>query len=165
MSDPVLEVRDLQVDIATPRGPLHAVRDISFDVLPGETVCLVGESGCGKSMTALSLMGLLPKTATARAGADRASTARICSSPAASRSTRLRGDRMAMIFQEPMTALNPAWTIGDAAHRGSPPAQAIELPGGARACGRTAGEGRHRARGGAPRASIRISCRAACASG
>jgi peptide/nickel transport system ATP-binding protein len=61
---PVLEVRDLRVTIPTPGGILQAVRGISFDVRRGETVCLVGESGCGKSLTSLALMGLLPKTAT-----------------------------------------------------------------------------------------------------
>jgi peptide/nickel transport system ATP-binding protein len=111
MSPPVLDVRDLKVDIATPRGTLHAVRGISFDVQAGETVCIVGESGCGKSMTALALMGLLPKTAKpqatriALAGEDLQ-----LAKPAALNA--LRGNRMAMIFQEPMTALNPAWTIG-----------------------------------------------------
>ena len=61
--------RSLSVDIATPRGTLHAVRDVSFDVGRGETLCLVGESGCGKSMTALALMGLLPRAARAHARA------------------------------------------------------------------------------------------------
>ena len=61
---PLLRVSGLRVDIATPRGTLRAVRGISFDVKAGETFCLVGESGCGKSMTAMSIMGLLPKVAT-----------------------------------------------------------------------------------------------------
>jgi peptide/nickel transport system ATP-binding protein len=109
---PLLSVADLTVDIATPRGVLHAVRGISFDISAGETLCLVGESGCGKSMTALSLMGLLPHAAKRNAahllfeGQELAKT----SSRALA---ALRGDRMAMIFQEPMTALNPAYTIGD----------------------------------------------------
>ncbi len=111
MNKPVLEVADLHVDIATPRGMLTAVRGISFDVVAGETVCIVGESGCGKSMTALALMGLLPKSAKSRAtrivlSGEDLSTVKISALNA------LRGDRMAMIFQEPMTALNPAWTIG-----------------------------------------------------
>ena len=109
---PLLEFDGLTVDIATPRGELHAVRDVSFRIERGETLCLVGESGCGKSMTAFALMGLLPPTArrTARKfrfegeDLDRASAARL---------SALRGDRMAMVFQEPMTALNPAYTIGD----------------------------------------------------
>jgi len=109
---PLLEVDGLTVDIATPRGVLHAVRDVSFRIDRGETLCLVGESGCGKSMTAFALMGLLPQTASRTArrfrfeGEDltRASAARLGA---------LRGDRMAIVFQEPMTALNPAYTIGD----------------------------------------------------
>ena len=108
MPSPLLSVAELAVDIATPRGTLHAVRNISFDIGPGETLCLVGESGCGKSMTALALMGLLPGAATRRArhllfeGED-----------LARRVADLRGNRIAMVFQEPMTALNPAYTIGD----------------------------------------------------
>ena len=112
MTPPLLSVADLRVEIATPRGVLHAVRGISFDIRAGETLCLVGESGCGKSMTALALMGLLPRAAVRSAahltfeGNELATT-----SPRALAS--LRGNRMAMIFQEPMTALNPAYTIGD----------------------------------------------------
>ncbi|HEY6512913.1 MAG TPA: ABC transporter ATP-binding protein, partial [Burkholderiaceae bacterium] len=83
----------------------------SFEVLPGETVCLVGESGCGKSMTALSLMGLLPKTATARAGRIVLS-GRDLQLTSSKSLNALRGDRMTMIFQEPMTALNPLHTVG-----------------------------------------------------
>jgi peptide/nickel transport system ATP-binding protein len=108
----LVDIEGLCVDIATPRGTLHAVRDISFCIERGETLGLVGESGCGKSMTAFALMGLLPRTATRRArrltfqGEDLAGLS-------AARLTALRGDRMAMVFQEPMTALNPAYTIGD----------------------------------------------------
>ena len=60
----VLDVQGLKVSIATPAGPLQAVRDVSFQVRRGETLCIVGESGCGKSMTSLALMSLLPKAAT-----------------------------------------------------------------------------------------------------
>ncbi|BAT59036.1 oligopeptide transport ATP-binding protein OppD [Variibacter gotjawalensis] len=109
--EPILSVANLRVDLKTPRGTLHAVRGISFDIAPGETLCLVGESGCGKSMTALSLMGLLPGSAT------RTSDTLTFEGRDLTRSMkelmRLRGNRMAMIFQEPMTALNPAYTIGD----------------------------------------------------
>jgi peptide/nickel transport system ATP-binding protein len=110
--EPLLKVEGLSVDIRTPSGPLHAVRDVSFDVGRGETVCLVGESGCGKSITSLAIMGLLPRAAEARArrlafdGIDLMRLGR-------SGRNGLRGNRMAMIFQEPMTALNPAWTIGE----------------------------------------------------
>jgi peptide/nickel transport system ATP-binding protein len=111
-AETVLEVEGLDVDIRTERGVLHPVRDVSFSVARGETLCLVGESGCGKSITSLSIMGLLPKTATRRArglrflGEDLATAGR-------KRINALRGDRMAMVFQEPMTALNPAYTIGE----------------------------------------------------
>ena len=112
MADALLDVEDLVVDIATPRGTLHAVRNVSFRIARGETLCLVGESGCGKSITAFALMGLLPRTATRRArsllveGEDltRASPKRL---------SQLRGNRMTMVFQEPMTALNPAYSIGN----------------------------------------------------
>jgi peptide/nickel transport system ATP-binding protein len=111
-SDPVLDVQDLSVDIATPHGLLRAVRNVSFQVRQGETLCIVGESGCGKSITSLALMSLLPSAAKRRAtslrllGEDllRATSKRV---------NALRGNRMAMIFQEPMTALNPAYTIGN----------------------------------------------------
>ncbi|GAB1579261.1 ABC transporter ATP-binding protein [Bordetella petrii] len=127
----VLDVQDLRVDIDTPRGALHAVRGVSFQVRRGETLCLVGESGCGKSMTSLAIMGLLPRTA-------RRSTGRLAvlgedlSRAGRRRVNALRGNKMAMIFQEPMTALNPAYTIGEQLaehyrhHRGAGAAQARE---------------------------------------
>jgi peptide/nickel transport system ATP-binding protein len=127
----LLEVEGLTVDIATARGTLHAVRDVSFSLRSGETLCLVGESGCGKSMTALALMGLLP-------GAAKRSARRMLfegndlTALPEGRLAELRGARMAMVFQEPMTALNPAYTIGDQLtevhrrHKGSTMAAARE---------------------------------------
>jgi peptide/nickel transport system ATP-binding protein len=112
MSAPVLEVDGLSVDIATPSGPLHAVRDISFTIGRGEAVCLVGESGCGKSMTSLAIMGLLPPAVKRRARRLRFAGEDL-QALSARRLNALRGDRITMIFQEPMTALNPAYTIGD----------------------------------------------------
>ncbi|MBF5004619.1 ABC transporter ATP-binding protein [Diaphorobacter caeni] len=110
--EPVLDVRNLNVHIQTPKGPLHAVRDVSFQVQRGETLCLVGESGCGKSMTSLAIMGLLPKVA--RRSAQRLALAgEDLMHVSAKQLNGLRGNRMAMIFQEPMTALNPAYTIGE----------------------------------------------------
>jgi len=108
----VLEVDRMSVDIATPRGTLHAVREVSFAVGRGETLCIVGESGCGKSMTSLAIMGLLPRAATRRVAGLRLLGEDLAAAPAR-RVNALRGNRMAMIFQEPMTALNPAWTIGE----------------------------------------------------
>jgi peptide/nickel transport system ATP-binding protein len=108
----LLQVDNLVVDIKTARGTLHAVRDISFSLGTGETLCLVGESGCGKSMTALALMGLLPKAASRTARKIVFEGHDLADLPAGRRAA-LRGARMAMVFQEPMTALNPAYTIGD----------------------------------------------------
>jgi peptide/nickel transport system ATP-binding protein len=108
----LLAVEDLRVDIPTPAGRLHAVRGVDLALGQGETLCLVGESGCGKTVTALALMGLLPANASvsarrmAFAGEDLAAMSE-------RRRSDLRGNRVAMIFQEPMTSLNPAYTIGD----------------------------------------------------
>jgi peptide/nickel transport system ATP-binding protein len=107
-----LDVRGLEVDIPVPSGTLHAVRGVSISARRGETLCIVGESGCGKSLTSLALMGLLPAGAARRA--ERMTFAGEDLLHATPRRLRaLRGDRMAMIFQDPMTCLNPALTIGD----------------------------------------------------
>jgi peptide/nickel transport system ATP-binding protein len=108
----VLEVEGLKVDLAVAAGTLHAVRGVSFSIARGETLCLVGESGCGKSMTALSVMDLLPSRAT-RSATRLSLAGEDLVSAGPKRWNALRGDRMGMIFQEPMTALNPAYTIGD----------------------------------------------------
>ena len=112
-SRPVLSVRGLTVQVATPTGAKTVVEDISFDLARGETLCLAGESGSGKSMTALAIMGLLPQPmARVAAGsitlADGTELAGL--SEAAFR--KVRANRIAMIFQEPMTSLNPVMTIG-----------------------------------------------------
>ena len=110
--DPILSVRGLRVDIPVGGGTLHAVRGIDFDLHRGETLCIVGESGSGKSLTSLAVMGLLgggPKRSAERLDFD--GTDLLTASPRQMR--RLRGARMAMIFQEPMTSLNPSYTIGD----------------------------------------------------
>jgi peptide/nickel transport system ATP-binding protein len=108
----LLEVENLRVDIPLAAGTLHAVRGISFQVDRGETLCIVGESGCGKSLTSLSIMDLLPPKAIR--SADRLAFDGIdLSRIGQSQMSDIRGDRMAMIFQEPMTSLNPAYTIGN----------------------------------------------------
>jgi peptide/nickel transport system ATP-binding protein len=123
----LLEVDNLRVTF----GGTAAVRGISLTVEKGETHCLVGESGCGKSVTSLSVMGLLAKggkreaTRLSFAGDD-------IRDYDEKQMSRLRGDRMAMIFQEPMTSLNPAYTVGSQMtevlrrHRGTPRAQAVD---------------------------------------
>jgi len=112
MANPILEVENLCVDIEVPSGILHAVQNVSFSVAKGETLCIVGESGCGKSITALSLMNLLPKSA--KRGADKLTLdGRDLRELKEREMSDIRGDAMAMIFQEPMTSLNPAYTIGN----------------------------------------------------
>jgi peptide/nickel transport system ATP-binding protein len=102
----------LTLDIPLSSGTLHAVRGIDFDLYRGKTLCIVGESGSGKSLTSLAIMGLLDKKIQRRA--DRMNFAGIDLIKATNRQMRsLRGNRIAMIFQEPMTSLNPAYTIGD----------------------------------------------------
>jgi peptide/nickel transport system ATP-binding protein len=108
----VLDVQGLNVDIKTPNGTLHAVRNVSFQVHRGETLCLVGESGCGKSMTSLAIMGLLPKAAK-RTTTSLSLLDEDLNQVSSKRLNDLRGNKMAMVFQEPMTALNPAYTIGE----------------------------------------------------
>jgi len=108
----LLEVENLQVDIPIAAGDLHAVRGIDFAVGKGETLGLVGESGCGKSMTALALMNLLPKTAQRKAS-RLAFSGKDLVGLKEREMADIRGDRMSMIFQEPMTSLNPSYTIGN----------------------------------------------------
>ena len=108
----LLEVKNLQVDLPTERGTLHAVRGVDFHIERGETLCIVGESGCGKSMTSLALMDLLPRGAVRRA--DRIAFNGVeLQGINAGAMARLRGQNMAMIFQEPMTSLNPSFTLGN----------------------------------------------------
>jgi peptide/nickel transport system ATP-binding protein len=108
----LLNVKNLRVEIPLERGLLTPVRGIDLTLEPGETLCIVGESGCGKSLTSLALMGLLPRTARRYASClDFAGTDLQALSER--EWARLRGSRISMIFQEPMTALNPAYQIGD----------------------------------------------------
>ncbi len=108
----ILEVRDLHVRLPVATGELHAVRGIDFTVDRGETLCIVGESGCGKSMTSLAVMGLLPRRAKRQVASLRFDGLDLASLSERQMSD-IRGNRMAMIFQEPMTSLNPAYTIGN----------------------------------------------------
>jgi peptide/nickel transport system ATP-binding protein len=112
MTARILTVEDLHVALPVPAGTLHAVQGVSFHVDRGETVCIVGESGCGKTLTALAVMDLLPQRArrtAARLELEGRDLARSTERAMAD----IRGNRMAMIFQEPMTSLNPAYTIGN----------------------------------------------------
>lgn len=109
----LLEVRGLSTRFKLEVGEFTAVDDISFSVKAGRTLGIVGESGCGKSVTSLSIMGLLPKgQGRIAAGSISFDGVDLTQLPDAGMRA-LRGNRMAMIFQEPMTSLNPAFTIGD----------------------------------------------------
>jgi oligopeptide/dipeptide ABC transporter ATP-binding protein len=107
----MLTVEDLKVEFWTRRGTVYAVNGISFDIAPGETLGIVGESGCGKSVTSLALMGILP-----RAGRITGGTATFQDRDLLKLSDhqlrKVRGREIAMIFQDPMTSLNPVLTIG-----------------------------------------------------
>src|SRR6516225_1795570 len=108
---PLLAVDGLRVEFWTSRGTIHAVNGISFSISAGETLGIVGESGCGKSVTSLALLGILP-----RAGSVTGGTARFAGTDLLSLSDRgmrrIRGREIAMIFQDPMTSLNPVLTVG-----------------------------------------------------
>ena len=108
-TSPLLAVQDLRIVLPTARGLAVAVRDLSFTLARGDTLGLVGESGCGKSLTALALMGLLPEGAQVT-GSIRLQGHELVGLPERQRAA-LRGDRLAMVFQEPMTALNPVHTV------------------------------------------------------
>jgi peptide/nickel transport system ATP-binding protein len=111
MADPVLELRDLSIAFPTDRGLLRPVDGVSFAVQAGTTLAVVGESGCGKSVSALAIMGLLPQGA--RIGGSIRLAGRELSTLEQEDWRRKRGGEMAMIFQEPMTSLNPAFTAGE----------------------------------------------------
>ena len=105
-----VEIQNLDITFSTDGGDVHAVRDVSLDVRPGEVLAIVGESGSGKTVTARSILGLLPETATARGAVILAGTEVVGLSGEKLR--EVRGTKAAMIFQEPSTALNPVFTVG-----------------------------------------------------
>jgi peptide/nickel transport system ATP-binding protein len=108
--DPLLKVDGLTVDFGTEDGLVRAVRDVSFRLYRGEVLGVVGESGCGKSVTAAAVMGLLPRTAKV-GGSIRFGGRELVGRPD-EELRRLRGNRIGMIFQDPMTSLNPVYTVG-----------------------------------------------------
>ncbi|MBN9070246.1 MAG: ABC transporter ATP-binding protein [Rhizobiales bacterium] len=111
MSDAGLDVRGLQTVLSTGGGPVPVISDISFTLRPGETLCLVGESGSGKSMTALSIVRLLPAAARVNAGEILLGDIDLARLPDSGMRS-VRGRRVAMVFQDSMTSLNPLLTIG-----------------------------------------------------
>jgi peptide/nickel transport system ATP-binding protein len=109
--EPLLEVRDLSVRFDTDERTVHAVDGMSLELASGQVLGIVGESGCGKSVTALSVLGLLPKTATVT-GSIRFEGAELLGAPR-SRLRKIRGRQISFVFQEPMTSLNPVLRIGN----------------------------------------------------
>ena len=109
---PLLEVKNLKTYFATARGEVRSVDDVSFTLDSGETLCVVGESGCGKSVTALSIMRLVASPGYI-AGGEIWFEGRDLLKLSEDQMRGLRGDDIAMIFQDPMTSLNPVYTVGE----------------------------------------------------
>jgi len=108
---PLLDISDLRTEIRLRQGVVHAVDGVTFQVEPGETVGIVGESGCGKTMTALSIMNLLPSGGHIAGGSIKLNGQEL--STLSEESMRsIRGNEIGMIFQDPLTSLNPTMTIG-----------------------------------------------------
>ena len=113
MTQPLLQVQNLDVAFDTERGQVRPVRDVSFSIDPGQTVALVGESGCGKSVTSLSILRLIPQPPGRILGGKVLLNGRDLLDVSEKEMRAVRGREIAMIFQEPMTSLNPVYTIGD----------------------------------------------------
>ncbi|MBI5580084.1 MAG: ABC transporter ATP-binding protein [Deltaproteobacteria bacterium] len=109
----ILRINELTTEFRIPEGVVPAVNRVSFNLHTGETVCLVGESGCGKSVTALSIMRLIPDPPGRIAGGTIEFEGSNLLTLSEEEMRRIRGDQIAMIFQEPMTSLNPLFTVGD----------------------------------------------------
>jgi len=112
MSEPLLSVKDLRVGFATEEGVLQAVDGVSFDLRPGEVVAIVGESGSGKSVTAQTIIGLTRANNARIEGSVKLGGEELTSAGDA-QMRQLRGERVAMIFQDPMTSFNPVYRLGD----------------------------------------------------
>ncbi|MGB5510691.1 MAG: ABC transporter ATP-binding protein [Woeseiaceae bacterium] len=110
--EPLLSVRNLIIEFSTRYGPVRAVDGISFDVYPNETLGIVGESGCGKTVTGLSLLRLIPSPPGRIVAGEILLQGRDLTKLSENEMQSLRGDEISMIFQEPMTALNPVLTVG-----------------------------------------------------
>ncbi len=108
-----LAVKDLSVEFNTPLGTVRAVNQVSFEVIPGKTLGVVGESGCGKSVTALSILRLIPSPPGRIAGGSVEYQGRDLTKMPTSDLRAVRGNAISMIFQEPMTSLNPVMTVGE----------------------------------------------------
>jgi oligopeptide/dipeptide ABC transporter ATP-binding protein len=112
MAGPLLEIEELKVDFATDEGTVHAVDGVSFSLEAGEVLSIVGESGCGKSVTAMTILGLTRGTNSRISGSVRYQGKELTSASNDELET-IRGDRIAMVFQDPMSSFNPVHKIGD----------------------------------------------------
>ena len=112
MAQPLLEVKHLKTQFRTKRGTVTAVDDVSFSVNQGDTLGIVGESGCGKSVTSLSILQLLPHAVGSVAGGEILYKGEDIAKKGNKEMCRIRGREISMIFQDPMTALNPVFTVG-----------------------------------------------------
>jgi len=112
MSDAIIKVKNMEIDFNVHQGVVHAIRDISFEIKKGETLALVGESGSGKSVTAKSLIGLLPASNSVIAGGEIIIDGQKVNDLSPKEWGTLRGGKIAMVFQDPMTSLNPVLKIG-----------------------------------------------------
>ena len=159
-----MQVKDLRTEFFTQDGMVHAVNGISFDLDEGETLGIVGESGCGKSVSMLSLMRLIPQPPGRIVGGEVLFQGRDLLKLSEDEMRQVRGNKIAMIFQDPMTSLNPVLTIGQQIsealelHLGMDKQQARER------AHRAAGDGRHPRGAQTASTTIRTSSRAACAS-
>ena len=108
---PLLSVRDLEVAFPSEAGRVHAVRGVDFDLLPGRTLGIVGESGSGKSVTSMAIMGLLPEYAKVTGSVKLLGQELIGKTDR--EMSKIRGKEMSMIFQDPLSALTPVFSIGD----------------------------------------------------
>jgi oligopeptide/dipeptide ABC transporter ATP-binding protein len=111
--EPLLQVRDLTVDFATEDGVVHAVDGVTYDVYPGETLGIVGESGSGKSVSVMSMLGLIPQPPGNVSSGEAIFKGRDLLKMKKRELRKIRGGEVAMIFQDPMTSLNPVLTVGD----------------------------------------------------
>src|ERR1700709_2191186 len=134
---PLLELRGLNIAFNTDRGQIRPVRDVSYSIYPGQTLAVVGESGCGKSVTALSILRLIPSPPGKVLGGQVLFEGRDLLKLTEKEMRGVRGKEIAMIFQEPMTSLNPVYTIGDqiaeavTLHQGVSQDQAYKIAGDA----------------------------------
>ncbi|MDI3269961.1 MAG: ABC transporter ATP-binding protein, partial [Bacillota bacterium] len=112
MAETLLEIQDLHVEFRTEEGIVPAVAGVSFKINKGETVALVGESGCGKSVTALSVMRLLPEPQARITKGKVLFNGKDLAKASQAEMRKIRGNAISMVFQEPMTSLNPVFTVG-----------------------------------------------------